>query len=57
MGVGVVPETTAARAARTMALCVVQLNDDWAPRELTLCVRRLADLRPIARDLVESLRA
>ena len=57
VGVGVVPETSARRAARTMALRVVELTDDWAVRELTICVRSLATLRPTARDLVDSLRA
>ena len=57
VGVGVVPQTTARRAAQTMALSVIDLADDWALRELTLVVRAAADLRPYARDLVESLRA
>jgi DNA-binding transcriptional LysR family regulator len=56
VGVGVVPETSARRAARTMALEIAPLADDWALRELTLCVRRLDELRPYARELVESLR-
>ncbi len=57
VGVGIVPQTTASRAARTMALAVVELTDDWALRELTICVRSLEDLPPYARDLVEALRA
>jgi DNA-binding transcriptional LysR family regulator len=57
VGVGVVPQTTARRAAKTMALAAVDLADDWALRELTIVVRAEADLRPYARDLVESLRA
>lgn len=57
VGIGVVPQTTAHRAARTMDLGVVELTDDWAVRELRICVRSLADLRPFARELVESLRA
>lgn len=57
VGIGVVPQTTARRAARTMVLGVVELTDDWALRELRICVRSLADLRPFARQLVESLRA
>jgi DNA-binding transcriptional LysR family regulator len=57
VGVGVVPQTTAARAARTMALCVVELTDDWALRELTIVVRAAEELRPYARELVDSLRA
>lgn len=57
VGIGVVPQTTAHRAAKTMDLGVVELTDDWALRELRICVRSLADLRPFARQLVESLRA
>mgnify|MGYP001598452682 FL=1 len=57
VGVGIVPETTARRAARTMSLGIVQLTDDWARRELTICVRDLAQLAPYARELVKSLRA
>lgn len=55
VGVGIVPQTTAHRAAKTMALGVVALTDDWALRELRICVRALAELRPFARELVESL--
>lgn len=57
VGVGVVPATTAARAARTMALAVVDLSDDWAVRELTIVVRAGEQLRPYAQALVDSLRA
>lgn len=57
VGVGIVPATTAARAAKTMALAVVDLTDDWAQRDLTIVVRAEGDLRPYARALVESLRA
>lgn len=56
VGVGVVPKTTAARAARTMALGVVDLADEWAVRELKICVRAMDELRPYARSLVEALR-
>lgn len=56
VGVGVVPETSARRAAKTMALGIAPLTDDWALRELTLCVRSMDELRPYARELVESLR-
>jgi DNA-binding transcriptional LysR family regulator len=56
VGVGVVPETTARRAARTMAIASVALKDTWALRELTICVRDLKDLPNYARQLVEYLR-
>jgi DNA-binding transcriptional LysR family regulator len=57
VGVGVVPQTTARRAARTMRLSVIALCDDWAVRDLNIVVRSLEDLRPSARALVESLRS
>ena len=57
VGVGIAPATTARRAAQTMALATVELEDAWALRDLTICVRDLTDLRPSARALVESLRA
>ncbi len=56
VGVGVVPKTTAARAAKTMALAVTDLIDDWALRELKIVVRAAGDLGPYAKALVESLR-
>jgi DNA-binding transcriptional LysR family regulator len=56
VGVGVVPETTARRAAATLRLALIPLSDDWALRELTLCVRDLGALRPTARRLVDALR-
>jgi DNA-binding transcriptional LysR family regulator len=57
VGVGVVPQTTARRAAKTMSLAVIDLADDWALRELTIVVRAEAELRPYARELVDSLKA
>ena len=57
VGVGVAPQTTAQRAAATMRLAVIPLADDWALRELTLCVRDLATLKPTARRLADALRA
>ena len=57
VGIGIVPETTARRAARTMALAAIDLTDDWARRELTICVRSLEGLAPYARELVDSLGA
>ena len=56
VGVGVVPATTAARAAKTMALAITDLADDWAIRDLTIVVRAAGELRPYAKALVESLR-
>jgi DNA-binding transcriptional LysR family regulator len=57
VGFGIVPETTARRAVRSMAITAVDLTDEWARRNLTICVRALADLPPYAQQLVEHLRA
>lgn len=55
VGIGVVPETTAARSMRTMQLHVIELSDEWALRNLMICVRSLRDLPIYAQDLVKSL--
>jgi DNA-binding transcriptional LysR family regulator len=55
VGVGIVPQTTARSAAKTLAIEAVPLADDWAVRALRLCVRRLAALPPHTRQLVDHL--
>jgi DNA-binding transcriptional LysR family regulator len=57
VGIGIVPETTAQRVLRTMAIALVPLTDPWAVRELTICVRNMKELPLYARQLVEHLRA
>ena len=57
VGVGVVPATTARRAAKAMAIKAIDLTDPWALRDLTICVRDFAALPPYARQLVEHMRA
>lgn len=57
VGLGIVPESTARRAARGMGLAVVPLVDPWAVRDLTLCLRDLDALPPFAQDFVAHLRA
>ena len=44
-------------SALYMAITAVGLTDPWAVRELTICIRGLADLPPYARQLVEHLRS
>jgi DNA-binding transcriptional LysR family regulator len=56
VGIGIVPESTARRVGRTMAIVAVPLTDPWAVRELTICIRSLRELPPYARQLVEHLR-
>ena len=55
VGIGIVPQTTARRVARTMAIVLVTLTDAWAVRELTICIRSGQELPPYARQLVEHL--
>jgi DNA-binding transcriptional LysR family regulator len=55
VGIGVVPATTAARHARAMAIRPIALTDEWAIRNLTICVRRAEALPVYARRLVEHL--
>jgi len=57
VGIGVVPETTARRVSKTMAIKAVALSDSWAVRDLTICVRAMKELPLYARQLVEHLRA
>ncbi len=57
VGIGIVPETTARRVAKTMEIAIVPLTDPWAVRDLTICLRNMAELPLYARQLVEHLRA
>jgi len=56
VGIGIVPQTTARRVAKTMAIKSVTLSDPWAVRDLTICVKRRDELPAYARQLVEHLR-
>jgi DNA-binding transcriptional LysR family regulator len=56
VGLGIVPETTARRAARSMGLDIVPLLDPWAARDLTICLRSLEGLPVFAREFVAHLR-
>ncbi|HEX4040701.1 MAG TPA: LysR substrate-binding domain-containing protein, partial [Xanthobacteraceae bacterium] len=56
VGIGIVPETTARRVAKTMAIKTIALSDPWALRDLTICVRAMKELPLYARQLVEHLR-
>jgi len=53
VGIGVIPELVACRHARAMNIQVVRLSDEWAERELQVCVRDLSQLPAFARDLVD----
>lgn len=57
VGIGIVPESTAVRSKQTMKLHVIELADEWALRNLMICVRSLKDLPIYAQDLVKQLTA
>jgi hypothetical protein len=40
-----------------MSIRAVALDDAWAPRDLTICVRDYEALAPYAQQLVDHLRA
>ena len=56
VGLAILPESAAARAAQDLALAVVPLADSWARRDLTLCLRDLDNLPPFIRAFVAALR-
>jgi DNA-binding transcriptional LysR family regulator len=56
VGVGIVPETSAEFAAKSMAIKAVELADPWALRDLSICVRDYKALPPYARQLVDHMR-
>lgn len=56
VGIGVVPETTAQRNARAMDIRIVRLTDEWALRQLMICVQQHRSLPAHTRELVEHLR-
>ena len=55
VGVGVLPESAARRHAQTMRIALVALSDDWAVREMQICMRSMDALPSFARELVELL--
>ena len=56
VGVAMLPEATAHRAARSMAIEVLPLSDPYLVRRLLVCVRRLSELPQYAQRLVHLLR-
>ena len=55
-GIAIVPEATARRWRRSMALGIAHLTDPWAIRHLTLCVQGQQSLSPHAARLLAHLR-
>ena len=56
VGIALLPEATARRGARSMAIEVLPLSDDYLARRLLVCVRRLRALPADAQALVQQLR-
>lgn len=55
VGVGILPGSVAQRMKRSHAIHVVELSNDWAVRELKICVRRLDALPTFGRELIRHL--
>jgi molybdate transport repressor ModE-like protein len=55
IGIAVLPEATARRMQRSMAVKAVPLTDAWTARHLTTCVRSLKALSPHAQQLLKVL--
>lgn len=55
VGIGVLPEMSARRHAKLMNIKLIQLLDDWATRELRICVRKQSELPLFARELIDCI--
>lgn len=54
-GIGVLPESAARRYAGHMAIQIIHLRDEWATRDLLICVQDPELLPTFARELIECL--
>ncbi|PKU23873.1 LysR family transcriptional regulator [Telmatospirillum siberiense] len=57
VGIGIVPESAARRSKRSARIAIARLQDDWATRRLSVCVRSEAELTSPTRSLFEYLSA
>ncbi len=55
VGIGMLPELPARRYEKHMKIHILVLNDDWAARNLKICIRSLDGLPGFARDLITQL--
>jgi DNA-binding transcriptional LysR family regulator len=55
VGIGLLAESAARRHAQTTRIALIPLDDGWAVQPLKICVRDLARLPGLARDLVAFL--
>ena len=57
VGIGILPQSAAARHSRSMQLALVELADPWAVRQRSVLVQKLANLPAYAQELVQLIRA
>jgi DNA-binding transcriptional LysR family regulator len=57
VGIGILPQSAAARHSKSMKLALVELTDPWAVRERSVVVQSLETLPGYARALVELIRS
>ncbi|KMN83854.1 LysR family transcriptional regulator [Chromobacterium sp. LK11] len=57
VGIGILPESAARRHAASLDIRLVRLSNDWAARNLLICVRELDSLPLFARHLIAMLEA
>ncbi|HYD62208.1 MAG TPA: LysR substrate-binding domain-containing protein [Noviherbaspirillum sp.] len=55
VGIGILPESAARRHAKNLELKIISLTNEWASRNLIICVRDLDGLPGFARELVDML--
>src|SRR5690606_26566888 len=55
VGIGVLPESAACRHAKTMAIRIMPLRDEWAIRNMLICVRDMQLLPAFTRKLIDML--
>jgi DNA-binding transcriptional LysR family regulator len=55
VGIGILPRSAAERHAQTLPVRVVALADDWAQRQMQVCVRDRTALPAFAADLIDLL--
>ena len=55
IGVGILPESVARRHEKNMSVRILALRDDWATRNLQICVRNIDLLPTFAKELIELL--
>ena len=55
VGIGVIPETAALRYVQVLPLKITYLSDEWALRQLHICIPKATDLPVFSQELVNVL--